>query len=79
MTTAATKAVLGLEQVLGLIGGSTTWAYRAIKDGAFPLPHIAIGRKIVFSRSAVRSLLGVEEDELGRLLGEAEPGEVATR
>ena len=70
--TTATKAVLGLEQVLGLIGGSTTWAYRAIKDGTFPINHISIGRKIVFARSAVRELLGVVDDELGRLLGEAE-------
>ena len=70
--TTGTKAVLNLAQVLGLIGGSSTWAYRAINDGTFPLRHISIGRKIVFVRSTVRELLGVDDDELRRLLGEPE-------
>jgi excisionase family DNA binding protein len=49
-------------EVAELIGCHPITAYKAIQDGTFPLVPIRVGRKILFPRSRVVELLGLNPE-----------------
>lgn len=57
------SATYTAEQVADLAGCSTWSVYNSVKDGSCPFPFVKVGRRILFVRSAVDRLLGIEGGE----------------
>lgn len=53
------SATYTADQVAELLGVSTWSIYEAVRRGDPPIPPIRVGRRIVWSRAAVDSLLGL--------------------
>ena len=65
------SATVPFATACALIGGTRQWGAKARRDGTYPLPVIEIGdRKWRVPRAPLRVLLGVDDDELDRLLAE---------
>lgn len=47
-------------EVAGLLGVSTSSIYQSVVDGDCPVPPIRVGKRLVWSRAAIDSLLGIE-------------------
>jgi excisionase family DNA binding protein len=48
------------EEVAEMLGVSTWALYESVRRGDAPVSPIKVGRRLVFSRSAVHELLGLE-------------------
>jgi predicted DNA-binding transcriptional regulator AlpA len=64
------RATLNAAEVSELLGVSSFTLYSTVKDGTCPLPPIKVGRRLIWPRSAVEKLLGLEP---GALSGEDVP------
>ena len=53
-------AVLTVPEVAALMGSSPWTVYESIKRSDFPVPVIRLGKKILFSRTRVYELLGLD-------------------
>jgi len=58
----APRCTMTVPEVAELIGCHPITAYKAIQDGTFPLVPIRVGRKILFPRSRVVELLGLNPE-----------------
>lgn len=52
---------LTVPQVAAIVGVSEWAVYTHIRAGDFPIPHLTVGRKILFARAAVDAVLGRSE------------------
>ena len=55
-----TKRTYDVPEVAALMGLSPWSVYAHVKDGSFPVPHISVGRRILFSSDIVDRLLAGE-------------------
>jgi len=55
------------QEVADLLGVSDWTLYQAVRDGTAPIQPIRVGRRIVWARSAVDQLLGLLDNDAGRL------------
>lgn len=62
MAPRGSSAVLTVPEVAELLGSSPWTIYEAVKRDEFPVPVIRLGKKILFSRTRVYELLGVEAE-----------------
>lgn len=55
-----TSATLTAEEFAQLLGVASCTLYQSVQDGSCPIEPIRVGRRLVWSRSRVATLLGVE-------------------
>lgn len=67
------RSTLTVREVAERLGVSPWAVYEAVRRGDFPVPPIRVGRKIVFPRTQVDRLLGLEGDRRGQAPDEESP------
>ncbi len=58
------SAVLTVPEIAALLDSNPWTIYEAVKAGTFAVPPIRVGRKILFARSRVDELLGMNTGSL---------------
>ncbi|MFZ0059394.1 MAG: helix-turn-helix domain-containing protein [Acidimicrobiales bacterium] len=81
MTTPATRSArrctLTVPEVAALFGVAAWTVYGSVRSGAFPVPTICVGRRVLFATAAVERALGLEPGTLSGAGGVTALREVA--